>query len=125
MDGQKDFWGKPGEGLKQAQDGAQRAARHADAIHGDWQGQARAALLAFRTRAGDGFSSEQVREFAENVLGVPLPPDPRAWGHVMSSAAREHVITKTGRVIKCQRAAVHGSYTTEWCFAPATLEGTP
>lgn len=76
-------------------DGIERAADHAGQA---WQRSARGYLLEFlaiRLKRHDQFLAEDVREFAEK-RGITDPPDGRAWGHVLRSAARENIIRKVG-----------------------------
>lgn len=91
MSTQADFWQIPPDGRSAAQArdaGMVTALDHADAVHGDWRGQARTALHAFRSRVGAAdFQCEQLQEFAENVCGVPPPPSPTAWGGIVRGAA--------------------------------------
>ena len=54
-----------------------------------------ASLLTFAATHGGRFTSEDVREAAERG-GVPLPPDPRAWGGVFRRAANAGKIRRVG-----------------------------
>lgn len=73
-------------------DGIQRAADHA----GDyWRRCARGFLLEYLATHAEPFLAENVREFAE-ARHLADPPDGRAWGQVMRSAARDGLIVKVG-----------------------------
>lgn len=75
-------------------DGIQRAADHAGP---QWNRIARGYLLEFLARLsiGHDFLAENFREFAEG-RGLEQPPDGRAYGHVLRSAARDLLIRKVG-----------------------------
>lgn len=74
--------------------GIQRAADHAGTR---WNRLARGYLLEFvsRLQIGHDFLAENFREFAED-RGLEPPPDGRAYGHVLRSAARDLLIRKVG-----------------------------
>lgn len=80
-----------------AEQGAQLAADHADAVIEDWQDRAFYLLTEFcRHHAyGAQLTSERIRQYAEKQ-GLPNPPDKRAWGAIMLKAARKNLIRKIG-----------------------------
>lgn len=73
-------------------DGIERAIEHAGKR---WARLARGFLLEYLSANRVQFLAETVREFAEG-RGMDLPPDGRAWGSVIRSAAREKLIRKVG-----------------------------
>ena len=73
-------------------DGIERAGDHAGER---WKRLARGFLLEFLSSHRERFLAENVREFAE-IRGLEAPPDGRAWGAVIQSAARERLIRKVG-----------------------------
>ncbi len=81
-----------------AQSGMERAVEHADSVVPNWSERAMEALLEYargwRDAWGDvGFLIEDVRAHATEL---PAPPDSRAWGAVVSKAARQGLIVKVG-----------------------------
>lgn len=77
---------------------AQSAAEHADRATGDdWQARAADALMRFaRLALGTGeFKAEEALAFALGS-GLPAPPDKRAWGAVVQSAAHAGRLTRVG-----------------------------
>jgi hypothetical protein len=80
------------DALSRRDEGIQRAAEHAGIR---WQRLARGFLLEFLSRPIGTFLAEDVRCFAE-IRGLESPPDGRAWGAVLQSAAREKLIEKAG-----------------------------
>ena len=77
---------------KRRDDGIQRAADHAGDM---WQKYARGYLMEYLSTNPGPFLGEQLRWFAED-RGLPFPPDGRAWGTVLQSAARAGLIRKVG-----------------------------
>ena len=66
-----------------------------------WQVLAWSALMEYIKRDKLGhFTCEDVRE----VMGVPEPPDRRAWGAIMLRAARQGLIQRAGFVEHRDRA---------------------
>lgn len=90
MSEQFDMFDKRPTGRKLAEDGAQRAADHADRVIASWSERAGDALTAF-VKSGAEFTSEDVREYAEQA-GLPAPPDGRAWGAVILRARKAGLI---------------------------------
>lgn len=80
-----------------ADQGAQRAADHADAEEPGWTERAYGILVMFCARfPREAFTSEDVRLWAEQQ-GLPPPPDARAWGTIFRLAAKRRVIMATGQ----------------------------
>lgn len=74
-------------GEQLAKQGIQRSIDRANKACPNWSEDA---LEYVRQMTGD-FSSEEVRKIAE-VDGLPLPPNPSAWGAVMRAAKKEKLI---------------------------------
>jgi len=80
----------PAERLAAAQD----AADHADREHGGaWAADAMRHLLDFASRAPAPWLAEDALATAI-ASGLPEPPDRRAWGAVVSTAARRGLIRR-------------------------------
>jgi hypothetical protein len=75
-------------------DGASRAARHADDESPNWTSVAVEHVRAYARRF-DSFVAEDVRWYAE-IHGFPPAPTARAWGSVMKRARKEGIITADG-----------------------------
>ena len=67
-------------------DGIKRAADHADEIVDSWTAKALEALRGIAPRFLV-FTASTVRQRA-HMEGLPLPPDPRAWGSVFRGARK-------------------------------------
>lgn len=80
------------DAIARRDDGISRAAQHAG---NRWQRLARGYLLEYLALTCTTFLAEQFRDFAER-RGIEAPPDKRAWGAVLQSAARERLIAKAG-----------------------------
>lgn len=80
---------------EQARDAAMNRAEIGSGDH--WQGAASDALIDFldTLRIGDEFKTEDVRFWAY-LMGLDEAKDNRAWGPVISRAAREKLIVKVG-----------------------------
>lgn len=90
------------------QEGAQRAADHADRVHGgEFTVKALAAIRAYAW-SHERFTVEDVRE--ELGEHVPTPPDPRAWGAVIRKAVREGGICEKIGVTNSTSKTQHGGY---------------
>lgn len=76
-----------------ANDGMTRAIEHADQVEPDWGSRAAAILIDFAS-VNSEFMAEDVRVYAHKVLGLPQPPDPRAWGAIINSAVRQGIIVR-------------------------------
>ena len=102
--------------------GIQTAVDHADAVVPRWSDRAYALLVrAVSSRQmrnpDQPFMAEEVRAYAEN-LGLPSPPDPRAWGGVLQRASRAGLIVKAGYAESSNRQA-HLRPTQQWRVAQA------
>lgn len=61
-----------------------------------WQQRAEQIAIGFLKAVGhEGALFEEVREYA-NLLGLPQPPSPNAWGAVALSLSKKKLIEKTG-----------------------------
>lgn len=69
------------------------------------------ALSFFRAAGHDGALFEDVRAYAE-LLGLPAPPSPNAWGAVALSMSKRKFIVKTGVWLNCRSVKSHA------CSAP-------
>lgn len=111
-----DAWGA-------AQDGAERAADHADATHPGWSDEALYLLQKFAEhRDGAPFMIEDVRDFA-HAQGLAPAPDSRAWGAVALRAKGAGIIVKTGYG-STTRGPAHSHPRSCWALVcrPATPE---
>ena len=76
--------------------GIQRAVDHADKVTPSWSDRAVELFLAYcQENKGKTFMTEDVRWYAE-ALGLPEPPDKRAWGAIAVIAKRRGVIRGNG-----------------------------
>jgi hypothetical protein len=94
-----------------AEDGAQRAADHAERVTPNWNERAYALALQY-LEPGKEFLTEEARAYATNN-GLPPAPDSRAWGHVIKR------LSKDGRVVPCgtaqsRNASAHKGFVTLW-----------
>lgn len=69
------------------------------------------ALSFFRAAGHDGALFEDVRAYAE-LLGLPAPPSPNAWGAVALAMSKRKLIVKTGVWLNCRSVKSHA------CSAP-------
>lgn len=97
-------------------DGIQRAGDHAG---NEWKDRARGYVLEFLAGNPEPFLAEDLREFAE-VRGLFAPPDGRAWGAVIQSAARDGLIRKVGYA---PAKSSNLSPKVQWSAFKPTLEG--
>ena len=102
-----------GEGL--AISGGATAAAHADSQSAGWL--ARATGLAEQfvlndTDKPEHFQAIHIRAYAER-LGLPSPPDARAWGHIMRRLKKKGVIASVGTG-KSSDPKQHNGFITEW-----------
>jgi hypothetical protein len=96
-----------------AEEGAARAAAHADRVSAQqWTEGAKRWLWLIAT-VGKPFICEEVRSEAERS-GFPQPPDNRAWGHVLMGAARAGKIRKTGVYRSGANRVSHHRPQAEW-----------
>lgn len=76
--------------------GMQRSVDHANREESEWSGQALGLLIAYAAHVyPDAFLIEKARTWAESI-GLPPPPDARAWGAVTKRASIKHRIEKAG-----------------------------
>lgn len=69
-------------------------------------------LIRFGLGDGQQFTTEMVREYAEQ-MGLPDPPDKRAWGGVIRRAAMSGLMVKKGWTTS-RNPKVHCSPTSLW-----------
>lgn len=81
-------------GEERADEGAKRAADHADREISDWSDRAYSILMSYPD-GGEPFMTEDVRQYADKV-GLPRAPDQRAWGHVIRRATRASKLKLVG-----------------------------
>lgn len=79
---------------KNAERGIAMAVDHADAEQPGWSEQALAFVVTYAA-SHDQFMAEDAREYAHKQ-GLPLPPEGRAWGYVLQSAAKRKLIVRAG-----------------------------
>jgi len=81
------------------EDGMRRARKHAEKVTESWRLLGMVALEKFlKARGFKPFLAEEFVEWCR-TNGVPLPPDGRAWGSVISSARRLEIIEKVGTAL--------------------------
>lgn len=79
-----------------------------------WNERATEIALAFFKKAGsDGALFEDVRAYAE-VLGLPEPPSPNAWGAVALAMSKKRLIVKTGVWENCKSVKSHACAAPVW-----------
>lgn len=90
-----------------ADTGMMLAASHADREHDEWTEQAIIVFKLYAKFHPDGFMTEDVRAW-NTKLGLPQPPDQRAWGYIASKLARSGYIKSMGydrqRSANCHRS---------------------
>lgn len=64
------------------------------------------------------FMVEDVREYAHNDCGLPLPTDGRAWGVVVQKAVRKGSIMRVGHAPMKSRNC-HGDHKAVWQWVDA------
>lgn len=94
-----------------AEEGAQKAADHANAIEPGWSDRAYALLQSYAASHLE-FMLEDVRNWAHRI-GFPQAPSARAWGAVALRGARERLILRAG-YRKTQNPLAHGTPATLW-----------
>lgn len=84
------------EAQKARDKGIQQAVDHANAVTPSWCDRAVEMFLAYcQEHKGKSFMTEDVRWYAEN-LGLPEPPDKRAWGGVAMIVKKRGLIRGNG-----------------------------
>jgi len=78
-----------------AETGMLLAAAHADREIGNWSEEALNFFRLYSTIKPDGFLTEDARAWAEKI-GLPPPPDGRAWGYIARRASREGFVRSAG-----------------------------
>lgn len=78
--------------LMLAEEGMTRAVEHADRVEPKWSERAAQFLRDYAVTTPE-FMSESLRVWAHNC-GLPLPPDPRAWGAVVNAAVRDGILVR-------------------------------
>jgi len=81
---------------KAAERGIAASAQHAERVLPHWGDMALQNLVMFALGEGSPFTIEEFRAWAQQV-GLPDPPDGRAFGSVTRRAVREGIIRPTGR----------------------------
>jgi len=94
-----------------AKDGMARAAEHADAVNPGWQSAAFEMLEGYALTHWE-FMTEDVRVWAHGE-GLPLPPDGRAWGAVVTRAIRSKLI-ECARYQKTRIPPAHATPRAVW-----------
>lgn len=80
------------------QEAAERATAHADRVEPEWRQQAAAAFMRCSSMWATGtFTASEVRCC---LVGLPEPPDGRAWGTVIQGLVRGKRIIPTGEFRK-------------------------
>jgi hypothetical protein len=95
-------------------EGASKAAAHADRVHEGWSAIANAALARYGAVLGE-FMTEDIRDAA---VEVPDPPDARAWGAVIK-VARKLGRIEFVRYASQKSANCHGSPKAVWRWVGA------
>ena len=81
-------------GAELALKGMQQAIDHADSVSEKWSERAYQLLIKF-LKENKRFMREDFRSYAAEV-DFELPPSSRAWGSIISRAAKEYLIIKIG-----------------------------
>lgn len=71
------------------------AASHANRVSENWTEEALNFFRLYAAMKPDGFLTEEARQWAEKI-GLPPPPDGRAWGHIARKASLEGVVKSAG-----------------------------
>lgn len=88
------------------------ASSRADRAEENWTEKSVELFKLYSRMHRDGFMTEDVRAWAEK-LGMPPPPDNRAWGMVARKLSRQGAIEAIGYG-KQRSATCHGSPKTIW-----------
>jgi hypothetical protein len=101
------------EGRRLAEQGAERAANHAERVSEGWRDKAFGYATEFiRSHNGRPFMTEQIRQFAYE-RGFERAPDERAWGAIMLKVARRGLVRRLG-FARSSAKNVHGNPATLW-----------
>jgi hypothetical protein len=92
--------------------GMEAAAAHAERDTEGWNKMAYEAFVRYVTTIKHPFMTEDVRCYAE-ALGMPEPPDKRAWGSVAMRAKRAGLVVSLGYAPQ-QSANAHKAPKTLW-----------
>lgn len=95
----------------EARRGASQAAQHADAVLPDWSERALSLLRGFALNR-PYFLVEDVRHYAMQ-RGFPAPPDNRAWGAIVTQAAKAGFVRPDG-TSRTKRGPGHARPVTRW-----------
>ena len=100
-----------------AERGMAAAVSNANRKSEDWSIRAASLFAEFvaSLRPGDTFMTEDVRQWAETI-GLPPPPDKRAWGAVAVAAKRNNLIRSLGYAPQ-KSANAHRAPKTLWVGA--------
>lgn len=83
--------------VARAERGAAQAVDCADRASPDWSTHALTIVKAYcRMHAGKRFLAQDIITYAHETCGMPLPPDIRAWGSVIKTAARDGRLKAVG-----------------------------
>ena len=77
-------------------EGMERAKEHADRECYEWSLKAMDCLKEFLEFIEKPFMTEDVRAYAHGPCNLEIPPSSRAWGSIMTNAARNNLITMIG-----------------------------
>ena len=83
-----------GEAFDRGIDGAERAGKHADEAMPRWRDDANLIVWAY-AQTHKQFMAEDARAYAESV-GLPPPPDKRAWGIVFKALSKLGLLFNLG-----------------------------
>lgn len=94
--------------------GIHTAITNAEAQVTDWPAEAMRALhMYLLDHPSREFMTEDVREYAYNVLAVPYPPHCRAWGAIIAKAARAGLIERVA-IAPVKTASSHMANASVW-----------
>ena len=83
------------KGWDLAVEGMNNAAAHAERDNEGWNRMAFEAFVKYASATAEPFMTEEVRWYAE-ALGIPEPPDNRAWGSVAMRAKHAGLVYSVG-----------------------------
>lgn len=82
-------------GIKNRDDGMEKALQHANSANPEWSTKAAAFLRKYISYTATPFMAEDVRMAAINA-NVPEPPSKRAWGPIILKARKDGLIKSLG-----------------------------